>query len=146
MVVSVLIAVAGIFVARAMYKTRTMSPDRIADLAGGKIYRTVYNKYYIDELYEATVVNGTLALTRISAWFDANIVDGIVNGSAWVVRMISWLDGQFDKYVVDGAVNGVATVTSFFGGRVRRLQTGSINAYLYVIVIAVIGAMVAQVL
>jgi len=146
MVVSVLIALAGIFVARAMYKTRTMSPDTVADLAGGKIYRTVYNKYYIDELYEATVINGTLALTRISAWFDSNIVDGIVNGAAWVVRMISWLDGQFDKYVVDGAVNGVAAVTSFFGGRVRRLQTGSINAYLYVIVIAVIGAMVAQVL
>jgi len=146
MVVSVAIALAGIFVARAVYGTKTLSPDTVADLAGGKIYRTVYNKYYVDELYEATVVNGTLALTRLSAWFDSNIIDGIVNGSASVVRMVSWVNGQFDKYVVDGMVNGVASATSFFGGRVRRLQTGSINAYLYVIVLAVIGAMVAQVL
>jgi hypothetical protein len=43
-------------------------------------------------------------------------------------------------------VNGVAAVTSFVGGRVRRLQTGSINAYLYVIVIAVVGVMIARLL
>jgi hypothetical protein len=47
---------------------------------------------------------------------------------------------------VDGAVNGVGAVTSFLGARARRLQTGGINAYLYVIVIAVVGVMVAQLL
>jgi NADH:ubiquinone oxidoreductase subunit 5 (subunit L)/multisubunit Na+/H+ antiporter MnhA subunit len=92
------------------------------------------------------VINGTLRLTQIAATFDRVVIDGIVNGAARVTTFVSWLNGLFDNYVVDGAVNGVATVTSFVGGRVRRLQTGSINAYLYVIVIAVVGVMIARLL
>ena len=144
MVFSVAVAAAGILVARAMYKTKTLSADRLPDLAGGKPYRTVFNKYYVDEVYDATVIRGTLALARVSGWFDTNVVDGIVNGAAWVVRMVSELNGLIDHYIVDGAVNGVAAVTSIVGGRVRRLQTGNINAYLYVAVIAMVGMMVAR--
>jgi NADH-quinone oxidoreductase subunit L len=145
MVFSVVVAAAGIFVARAMYQTRTLSPQRLVDAFGGKLYRTVFNKYYVDEAYDATVISGTLWLTRAFAWFDATIVDGIVNGAAWVVRVVSQGYGLFDQYVVDGAVNGVATVTSAVGGRVRRLQTGNINGYLYVVVLALVGMMVVRI-
>jgi len=144
MVISVAVAVGGIFLARAMYKTKTMSPDRVAELVGGRLYRTVSNKYYVDEIYQVVFINSLLWVTRAAAWFDQNVIDFIVNGAATVTTWISWLDGLFDSYVVDGAVNGVATVSAFFGGRVRRLQTGSINGYLYVIVIAVVGVMLAQ--
>jgi len=144
MALSIAIAVTGILLARAMYQRKTLSPDRIADLAGGSLYRTVLNKYYVDELYQAVFVNGLLALTRIAAWFDTYVIDFIVNGAATVTRWVSWLDGQFDAYVVDGAVNGVGWLSAFCGGRVRRLQMGSINGYLYVIVIAAVGVMVAQ--
>ncbi len=144
MVFSVLVALAGIWVARAMYKTKTLTADRLTDLWGGKLYRTVFNKYYVDEAYDATVISGTMWLTRISSWFDTNIVDGIVNGAAWVVRMLSRLHGLFDSYVVDGAVNAVGWVTSFVGSRVRTLQTGNINAYLYVVAVAVVGMMVVR--
>jgi len=41
--------------------------------------------------------------------------------------------------VVDGAVNGVADVTQFVGRRVRNVQTGAINAYLYVVLLGVLG-------
>jgi NADH-quinone oxidoreductase subunit L len=146
MAASIAIAVIGILIARAMYQKRTASPDRVAGLAGGALYRTVYNKYYVDELYQAVFVNGTLALTRLAAWFDENVIDFIVNAAATVTRWAAWVDGVFDKYVVDGAVNGVGWVSAFFGGRARQLQTGSINGYLYVIVLAVVGVMVAQLL
>jgi NADH-quinone oxidoreductase subunit L len=89
-------------------------------------------------------VDGLLAVTRAAAWFDRNVIDFIVNSAATVTTWVAWVYGLFDHYVVDGAVNGVASVSSFFGGRVRQLQTGSINGYLYVIVIAVLGVMVAQ--
>ena len=82
--------------------------------------------------------------SRAAAWFDQNVIDFIVNATAKVTTWVSWLDGQFDAYIVDGAVNGIASVSAFFGSRVRGLQTGSINGYLYVIVIAVVGVMVAQ--
>ncbi len=145
MIFSVAVAAGGIWVARAMYQTKTLKPDWLVDAFGGKLYRTVYNKYYVDEAYDATVIRGTMGLASISSWFDSWIVDGIVNGSAWVVRMISQAHGLIDHYIVDGAVNGVATITSFVGGRVRRLQTGNINAYLFVVVLAVVGVMMARI-
>jgi NADH-quinone oxidoreductase subunit L len=144
MLISVAIAVTGILVARAMYRTKRLSPDRVAALGGGALYRIVYNKYYVDELYQRVFVDGLLLLTRAAAWFDLYVIDFIVNATATVARWVSWLDGQFDHYVVDGAVNGVGALSAFFGGRLRRLQMGSINGYLYVIVIAVVGVMLAQ--
>jgi NADH-quinone oxidoreductase subunit L len=144
MALSVVVAIGGILVARAMYQTRSLSPDTVAGLAGGRLHRLVYNKYYVDEIYEIVFVNGLLLWTRIAALFDQVVIDGIVNLSASVTRAVSWLNGLFDNLVVDGAVNALAAVTRFAGGRVRRLQTGEINAYLYVIVIAVVGVMVAR--
>jgi NADH-quinone oxidoreductase subunit L len=144
MALSIAIAVTGVLIARAMYQRKTVSPDRVAELGGGWLYRIVTSKYYVDEFYEVVFVGGLLALTRISAWFDQNVIDFIVNAAARVTTWVSWVGGQFDHYVVDGAVNGVGWVSAFVGGRVRRLQTGSINGYLYVIVIAVVGVMLAQ--
>ncbi len=146
MVVSVAVAVGGILVARAMYLTRSLSPDAVAKLADGRLYNLIYNKYWVDEIYEAVVVNGLLKLTRISALFDQYVIDGAVNGAASLTRLASWANGLFDRYVVDGAVNGVASVAAFVGARARQLQTGGINAYLYVIIIAVVGLMVARLL
>jgi NADH-quinone oxidoreductase subunit L len=143
MILSVAVAATGIAIAWLMYEKRSLSPDRVSE-ALGPAYDWIYNKYYVDELYERVFVNGLLNLTWLCARFDALVIDGIVNGVASATKLWSWASGLFDHYVVDGAVNGVATVASFVGGRVRRLQTGGINAYLYVIVIAVLGVMVAQ--
>ncbi|MDI6402095.1 hypothetical protein QLX67_08820, partial [Balneolaceae bacterium ANBcel3] len=97
------------------------------------------NKWYFDELYEKTFVNGTLALTRISNWFDFRIVDGIVNGSASVTRGVSKISGWIDHLFVDGLVNYIAIVTGKAGERLRTIQTGQIQSYL---MFAVIGFLV----
>jgi NADH-quinone oxidoreductase subunit L len=146
MVISVLVALAGIWIARAMYLKKTLSPDRVSDLAGGTPYRTIYNKYYVDEFYQKVFVDGLLKLSRLCARFDQVVIDGIVNLAPRVTVLIASLYGLFDRVVVDGAVNGVAAVTGFVGTQTRRLQSGGINAYLYVIVVAVVGIMVARLL
>ena len=97
------------------------------------------NKYFVDELYGLVFVQGGLLLCRLAAWFDANIIDGIVNLSATITRGVAALSGLFDHYVVDGAVNGVANTTQVVGQRVRNLQTGAISAYLYVVILGVLG-------
>ena len=71
--------------------------------------------------------------------FSEIVPEGVSGNGSVMISILS-------EAMVGKTLPGVATVTSFLGGRVRRLQTGSINAYLYVIVIAVIGVMVAQVL
>ena len=127
-----------------MYLTRTMAPETFSELAGGGLYRWIYNKYYVDEFYGAVFVSGTLLLARASASFDTYIIDPIVNGSAYLTTLVSWLNGLFDNYIIDGIVNRIADVVMGIGSRFRQLQTGSINGYLYVIVAGVVVVMVAR--
>jgi len=102
-------------------------------------YRLALNKYYVDELYDLVFVRGVLAFCRFAGWFDLHIIDGVVNFAATVVRGVSALGGLIDAWIVDGAVNGVANVTLFTGRRVRNLQSGAINAYLYIVLVGVLG-------
>jgi len=142
--VSLSVAGFGIFVAWSMYIKKSLSPDIFADAADGAIYRLLSNKYYVDEIYEAVFVNGLLLLTRLCAAFDTYVIDTIVNGAASVTVFVSWLNGLFDSYIIDGIVNRVADVVMGVGNRFRQLQTGSINGYLYVVVVGVVVVMVAR--
>ena len=139
MLTSLAFAAGGIGLAYRMYASESLRPETFSEALGGLPYRAVLNKYWIDELYGLVFVRGTLLLCRAAAWFDLHVIDGIVDGSAALVRGWSWLSGRFDLYVVDGAVNGVADVTQFVGRRVRNVQTGAINAYLYVVLLGVLG-------
>jgi len=144
MLVSVAVAAGGVLLAYLVYYRRTLSADAIARLAGGRPYRVLFNKYYVDELYHAIFVRGALLLSRMGAWFDARIIDGVVDGAARVTVLLARADGLFDNYVVDAIVNALANRTADVGARVRRLQTGNINAYLYVIVGTVTVVLIAR--
>jgi NADH-quinone oxidoreductase subunit L len=140
MVASVGIAIAGIALAYQIYYRKTLSPEVFSSAGGGAPYDLVYNKYYIDEIYQATVVRGTLALCWLGASFDRYVIDYIVDGAARVTAFLAWLNGWFDNLVIDGIVNAIADATFAIGNRLRQIQTGSINVYLYVIVGAVAAA------
>jgi NADH-quinone oxidoreductase subunit L len=144
MAASVAVAVVGILLARAMYLTRSVSAETFSEAAGGTPYQIIYNKYYVDELYEAVFVNGTLLLARLSAAIDRYVIDVIVDGSAAAMRVFSWANGLFDDYVIDGLVNRIADGTMGLGDQFRRLQTGSINGYLYAVVGGVVVVMLLR--
>ena len=86
--VSVVIAVVGIAIAFVMYVRITTLPARFT-AAFPALHRAVYNKWYIDELYDFLFVNPCKALGNF-LWkgFDVLIVDGVVNGVAKVVMAI----------------------------------------------------------
>jgi NADH-quinone oxidoreductase subunit L len=67
-----------------------------------------------------------------------------VNFAATATVFSSWLSGLLDRYVVDGLVNLASNVTLDAGQRMRRLQTGSINGYLYGILAAVTFALIVR--
>ncbi|MHB8381135.1 MAG: hypothetical protein ACYDC3_02175 [Candidatus Binataceae bacterium] len=129
--------VIGWLVADLMYRQKRIDPARFSTALGGAPYRLVENKYYVDEFYAFTIVRPYMALTRALAWFDTNIIDGIVNLAATLTVLGAWMSGLFDSYVVDGLVDAASLVTLNVGARLRRLQTGSINGYLYGILAAV---------
>ncbi len=139
MLVSTVVALSGIGFAYLMYYRGRVRPETFSEALGGLPYRASLNKYWVDELYGLVFVRGGLALFRATAWFDLHVIDGIVNLSATLVRAVARLTGLIDQYVVDGAVNAVANGTYFVGRRVRNVQTGAINAYLYVVLFGVLG-------
>ena len=132
MYLSILIAGLGIVFAFGVYMFGWVNPDRVAS-ALAPVHSFLVNKWYFDELYDATVINGSIAFAKFLAWFDLHVVDGVVNLAAHLGIFVSFLIGKFDNYVVDGAVNGLASATIGGGSILRRLQTGKLYHYVFVL-------------
>ena len=128
MVFSLLVAVAGISVAYKFYVTSPEMSEQLADRFAGA-HRTLLNKYYVDELYDATVISGTMSSGRTLWKFDRTVVDGAVNGTGWVTVISSWFSGLTDRNVVDGLVNLVGWIVQESSLAFRRFQTGLVQNY-----------------
>jgi NADH-quinone oxidoreductase subunit L len=102
----------------------------------GWIHAWLYRRMYFDELYQWVFVNATIALSHFSAAFDREVVDRLVNWTAWGVRRTSDAAGAHDRYVVDGAVNGVGSLAQNLGAAVRN-HSGRVRMYVTVLMIAV---------
>ena len=107
----------------------------------GPLYRASFNKYWIDEFYGMAFTRRTMDLARAVFAFDSKVVDGGVNGSAWLTRLSSRITGGTDKYLVDGLVNAIAGfVVRLMSPIVRAVQTGFIQNYALVMVIGLLVA------
>ncbi|MEW6006269.1 MAG: NADH-quinone oxidoreductase subunit L [Stygiobacter sp.] len=137
MFASLALAGLGILLAFMFYAWKKFDADKLAEKIKG-LYNFSLNKWYLDELYDATAVSGTLNTGKGLSLFDQKIVDGAVNGSAWLTRFTSKLSGLFDTYVVDGLVNFSAFFSGFVGLNFRKLQTGKVQTYIVYVVFAVI--------
>jgi NADH-quinone oxidoreductase subunit L len=136
---SVLIAAAGIAVAWRFYRGAFEIPNRLAASFPG-LYRTLLNKYWVDEIYGAVFVRG-LALGGGTALHanDRFVVDGGdgevraglgVNGVAWGVRdVVAKASNLWDRWVVDGAVNFTAFVLDTLSYAFRAVQNGLVQNY-----------------
>ena len=129
MIMSILVATFGIFASYWTYFRHRVNPAALqARLPFA--HKVLQGQYFFDELYAATVYRATLVWASVCAGFDRIVVDGIVNGTGYLTRMVAWVSGLADRYLVDGAVNGVATVLQGAGEGLRRIQTGRIQTYL----------------
>ena len=117
MAVSSLIAILGIAVATAIWLRKRQVADTMARTFA-PIYRLLLNKYYVDELYDAAIVQPIKIVSQQGLWRG------------------------FDVRIIDGAVNGTGALVSGGSAVLRRWQTGSVRAYagsLFVGVIVVLG-------
>jgi NADH-quinone oxidoreductase subunit L len=130
MAVSVGGAIASWAVARSRYGAKR-SPAWAEQEKTLPYFELLQNKYYVDEIYAATVVKAFLWLRLVLADMDKWIVDGLVNGVGVAVRGVSWVNGKIDSLIVDGLVNLVAEGTLTAGAKLRRVQTGRIQNYVY---------------
>jgi NADH-quinone oxidoreductase subunit L len=110
--ISVAVAVAGIFIAWIFYLKNPKIPKNLVARFPGP-YKLLYNKYYVDEIYNTLFVNST------------------IKGSELVYD-------HFDLKVIDGAVNGSAKATNFLGRVLSYFQTGFIKDYALIFLLGAI--------
>jgi NADH-quinone oxidoreductase subunit L len=103
----------GIFTAMWLYKKQSNKPDKIAASLSG-LYKAAYHKFYVDELYLFVTKKVLFNLIgRPAAWFDKNIVDGLMN-----------LTGNTTQAVSE---------------KIKKLQSGKVQQYAIYFLVAVIG-------
>ena len=102
--ISVAAGVLGIAVAYLMYMVKPGMADSIAGALKAP-YQLIYNKYFVDELYDATIVKPVVAGSRVVLW------KGV------------------DAGLIDGTVNGVGARSRDVGSILRLLQSGNIRSY-----------------
>jgi len=114
---SALIGLAGIFLAWQFYVKRPDLPAK-AGARAGVFYRAALNKYWIDEIYFALIINPVRALGRgLWRWVDTAVIDGFVNGSARFFRGV--------------------------GLTIRPAQSGKVQIYLFSMFLGLLALMVA---
>ena len=102
------------------------------------MYDVVANKWYFDDFQEKLVLPGLHKLNHACAWFDRNVIDGIVNSMSLVTRLLAFVSGLFDKYVIDGLVNFWRWFVRSLSAVLRVLQTGNVRDYLTMTLIGVL--------
>jgi NADH-quinone oxidoreductase subunit L len=102
---SVLVAAAGIYLAFRMYIVRPGAADALAGRAA-RLYRLLFNKYYVDQAYDALFVTPMVTSSKEILWktVDVQLIDGAVNGVGRMVRAQAWLL----KNIQNGLVRGYA--------------------------------------
>ncbi len=112
-------------------------------LRGG--YALLWNKYYLDALYEKVIVRAIAhPIARSVYWFNQTVIDGIVNIMGTASRRVAgWVYRNIDQRVVDGAVNASGASARGAGGALRPVQSGKINQYgALLFAAAAIGALI----
>jgi len=100
----IVVAALGALLAWFLYLKSPTLPGRIADRLGD-FYRTVSNKYYVDEIYNWALIAPLIAMSR------------------------NWLWKGVDQGFIDTVINDSADATSDAGGTLRRMQSGNLRSY-----------------
>ena len=139
-IISLVVAGFGMALGWLFYVKNTSLPDIWAKRLR-PLYVASYNKYWVDEFFGWAVTRRTMDAARAVFAFDSRVIDGGVNGSAWLTKLSSRLTGATDQYFVDGLVNAIAAfVIRLMSPLFRAAQTGFAQNYALVMVLGLVAA------
>ena len=134
MSVAIGIALGGWGVAHYLYAIKPGTADAWSERFAGA-YRTLLNKYYVDELYDTLFVEPCKRLGQLWDWIDQHVIDrfirGIGHGADVSAAGVTWTE----KHVIYGGLNVIGYANHLAAWSWRKLQTGLVNHYAAVIVI-----------
>jgi NADH-quinone oxidoreductase subunit L len=112
---AIAVAVAGIVLAWLVYSLRAISADRLFE-SFAWIGEAAVERFWLDDLF---------------ALVYRRVILGVSGATGWV-----------DRYIVDGILNALSAWTLTAGDRLRRIQTGQAQDYVYGIALGVLLLMV----
>ena len=142
---SALIVLTGITVGWIIYGKRqrkTASEKDVLEAAQPAIYKLLENKYFIDEIYEATVIR----FNAFAAWLCDFADKWIFGGAVLLVKYLtvgaSWLYRLTDENVVNGGFDAGCGSIRGGGGILSRLHSGRVQTYLRIIGVALVALII----
>lgn len=139
MTVSCIIVFLGLGLGWTLYGRKPVfvddAPDPLEALQP-QVFHLLKNKYFIDEIYEATVLRLHAWISELSDWLDRWLWNGAVQLVSYIVIGLSWFNRGFDSYVVNLGFDGGCQTVQQGGKLLSRLQNGYIQSYLRMIGIA----------
>jgi NADH-quinone oxidoreductase subunit L len=139
--VSALIAVLGVVISYAYYAGRLKVFENLSSrnkaAHAGKAF--LVNKYYLDALYEGVIVKAIKGpIANGVYWFNQKVIDNVLNYTGKGAQVLGRFTYNYiDQKGVDGIVHGIGSGTDEAGGAVRQIQTGRLQFYALLLVIAV---------
>jgi NADH-quinone oxidoreductase subunit L len=108
-------------------------PDDPLHAIIGPIFTALQNKWWVDELYQAVIVNPYISISRFLAdvvdwrfwhdWFHDTVIAG---GYRWLTQLLSV---KIDLGGIDAIANGLAAVIQSSSRGIRRIETGFVRSY-----------------
>ncbi len=116
---------------------RAEEPDAL-EKAVPTVWGWLRDRFYVDELYGATVIAFYGWWARVADWLDRRVWGGIVAGVALLFRGWAQLNRFFDTNVVDGSFDKGCEELATGGGLLSRVQSGRVQNYLRLLAVAVV--------
>ncbi|HEV2484505.1 MAG TPA: NADH-quinone oxidoreductase subunit L [Terracidiphilus sp.] len=103
------------------------------------LWAVLRDKFYVDELYGATVIAFYAWWARVADWFDRRVWGGLVTGVAFAFGLWAQLNRFLDTNVVDGGFDKGCEELSTGGGMLAGVQSGRVQTYLRILALAVVA-------
>ncbi|MEM1994693.1 MAG: proton-conducting transporter membrane subunit [Nitrososphaerales archaeon] len=133
----------SIYIARRLDAAKIVNSSKLLRA----IYIFLENRWYLNTLYYAIFVDGLLSFARI-IWrgLEVSVIDRLGDATASASIIFSKAGNWFDRYIIDGFINGLAYINVRFSRLARILQTGISQNYLLVFAVGVIVVLIILVL
>ena len=141
MLASAVIVFTGLGLGWWLYGRRprqTVEEPDVLQVAQPAVFRLLENKYFVDELYEATIIRFNASAARFCDFLDRWIWGGVVLLVTWVTLGLSRLYRFTDEFVVDLGFDTSCETLREGGGEMSKWQNGRVQSYLRVIGVALV--------
>ena len=138
---SFIVALLGLWLGWLVYWRKPLKAGQADPLeaALGPLHPVFKNRYYLDDIYGQIFVKPSQWLgVQVIACLDRGIIDAILHVIARIFTWLGDLIKVLNLWLIDGVGDGIPIAIFSFGGWLRRMQTGRVQQYMLLVLVAAV--------